>query len=175
MLYSVVNGSNLYGLATSHSDVDVYNVYAGKGKSSQRFCGDFDITTHSFDSWIKNCNKGIPQALEAMFAPTSFVLESAVEDFRHSFYAHGAEVIDTYSRTIYKLAMGNQRKRGHAIRLAFQLSDIMESGRFNPRLTADKKSVWHALLAEDTVDKYRKELERIAGIQLFYPQEGSHD
>lgn len=89
---------------------------------------------------------GAPQALEALFSPVS-----EIEPGWEAFFAGLRPGIDsaraTYRRTIRNFGFGNGGRTGaaertdpvklrrHALRLIYNLDDLVRRGRFNPMLT----------------------------------------
>lgn len=169
-LLRLVHGSHLYGTAHENSDLDTYAVYSGKGKSKQTITGDDDVIVHSLDSFLIQASKGVPQALEAMFAPQEAVLHSEIEYLRSRFVASGGETIDRYCRTMYNFSLGDYKQRRHALRLAYNLRDLIEYGRFNPRMKFSRTMEIKSVLAMPD-EFYRGYIELVAGIKIFEDKE----
>jgi len=137
ILFKTVHGSRLYGLSHENSDWDYYTVIdkvkTAKAKyATHKIVDDVDSLVVDFGTWIDLCQKGVPQALEAMFSQMPIVDEIA--DFRASFVA--GTNYDAYLRTIKALSFGDTFKhKRHAIRLALEMRDMRATGRFNPTLT----------------------------------------
>lgn len=92
-----------------------------------------------FGTWLLSCEKGVPQALEAMFSTMPIVDE--IGSFRAG-YRVGTGVYDTYLRTIKSFIMtGEYKKKRHGLRLAFNLHTIRELGYFNPTLTSQQVEI----------------------------------
>ena len=169
-LLRLVHGSHLYGTAHENSDLDTYVVYSGKGKSKQTITGDDDVIVHSLDSFLIQASKGVPQALEAMFAPREAILYSEIEYLRNRFVASGGETVDRYCRTIYNMNLGNFKQKVHAFRLAMNLQDLQKYGRFNPRLNKrDRHDLFFLINYPEEVHEYL--LESVAGVQIFNRKE----
>lgn len=169
-LLRMVHGSHLYGLNHEDSDLDTYVVYSGKGKSKQTIIGDDDVIVHSFDSFMTQALKGVPQALEAMFAPREAIIHSEIDYIRDRFVACGSETIDRYCRTIYNMNLGNFKQKVHAFRLAMNLQDLQKYGRFNPRLNKrDRRDLTYLINYPEEVHEFI--LESVAGVQIFNRKE----
>ncbi len=146
VLFSTPHGSHLYGLATPTSDRDFYTVVtrlphvAHNGTKAryakQTIKGQDDNFVIDLSTFMLLCEKGVPQALEAMFSqvPT----EDRIADLRRQ-YRVGTAVLPTYLRTIKSFMLaGDFKRRRHAFRLALNARDIADSGRFNPTLTPSR-------------------------------------
>lgn len=140
VLFKTVHGSRLYGLAREDSDNDYFTLCANRPKVRARYAkqkieGQEDSLVMDFSTWLQSCEKGVPQALEAMFSTMALVDEIAA--FRAS-YTVGTGVFDTYFRTIKSFALqeGYKPKR-HALRLALNLRQMASTGRFNPTLSPE--------------------------------------
>lgn len=148
-LFKTVHGSRLYGLNHEASDDDFYTVVskvknAKATYSTHKIVGSEDSVVVDFGTWLGQCSKGVPQALEAMFSTMPLV--DKIEPLRLG-YRVGTEVFDTYLRTIKSFALtdGDFKKKRHSLRLAFNMRDIREYGRFNPTLDKQKIEIVNGL------------------------------
>lgn len=148
LLFSTVHGSRLYGLSHVNSDYDSFEVYGWlKSRGRQTVRADLDITRTSFDRFMRYCDKGVPQYLEAMFS--QMATEDHIPYIRETYVPNMTHVRDVYSRTIKAFWMegteGNSLKlRRHALRLLENLHSMESTGRFNPTLTeAQAASITH--------------------------------
>lgn len=155
VLFKTQHGSHLYGLNHADSDEDFYTVVdVPRGRrykySKQRITDEEDSVTVNLPTWLRLCDKGVPQALEAMFAPNPLVDNLP---FLRSAYRAGGEVRRTYARTITNFVMSDEFKRKrHAVRLGFNLRDIGRYGRFNPQMNDYQK-----FIANRFAERYRDE------------------
>lgn len=145
VLFKTVHGSRLYGLAHENSDHDFYTVVSkvrtAKAKYARQTIVDgVDSMVVDFGTWLRQCEMGVPQALEAMFSEQALV--DKIEEFRLG-YRVGTEVWSRYLRTIKSFALNEEtdekfkfKKKRHALRLSFNLNELSRYGRFNP--TFDK-------------------------------------
>ncbi len=147
-------GSHLYGLNHADSDEDFYRVVpdehfwkavgnfpSGNQKvlARQTIIDGIDQMLVSEKTFHRFCYEGAPQALETMFAQEPII--DKLEAFRHSYFGglNMEHMCGRYTRTIKAFAYGNFKKRRHALRMSFNLSEAMATGgRFNPRLTQDQ-------------------------------------
>lgn len=149
VLFKTQHGSHLYGLNHADSDEDWYTVVAPVKRkrykySKQSIVNGVDSMTVDLPTWLRLCDKGVPQALEAMFAPNPAV--DKLTALRYSYRA-GGEVRKTYARTIANfIEEGSFKRRRHALRLALNLRDLLGSGRFNPVVKPHEKE-WMDLCA----------------------------
>lgn len=157
ILFKTIHGSHLYGLANENSDVDYYTVVSKVQRarirySKQSIVDGIDTSTVDFGTWMIYCQKGVPQALEAMFSQKAVYDEIA--EFRASFVV-GQAVTDTYFRTIksFALAEGFKSKR-HALRLALNLNELARTGRFDPTLTTEDIAYINSMARKGNEDVY---------------------
>lgn len=139
LLFSTPHGSRLYGLHHAESDFDRFEVYGwNKGKAKQNITGDQDVTRTSLDRFLRGCEKGVPQFLEAMYSRQATVNE--IEYITANYHPDMTMVRDTYMRTIksfwmYGVENDDFKRRRHAWRLQMNLHEMEGNfGRFNPTL-----------------------------------------
>src|SRR6478609_10168395 len=106
VLFKTVHGSRLYGLSHENSDEDFYTVVSkvktNRAKySTHKITGSEDSVVADFGTWLEQCRKGVPQALEAMFSEMPLVDE--ISEVRSGFRV-GTEVYNTYLRTMKSFA-----------------------------------------------------------------------
>ena len=168
------HGSHLYGINHAASDEDFYAVVTDRkvnkyADASQSIVDKKDVTVVGYSKFLAMCHKGVPQALEALMSPMATVDE--IEAFRAGYVIAGNEVISTYLRTIKSFTLdereGKQPKlRRHAVRLALNLNDIVESGRFTPVLTSEQAEFTREVSLLP-LDELKAELGKISGFQVF--------
>lgn len=148
VLFKTVHGSRLYGLSHAGSDEDFYTVvtkmpvgndkHAKAKYAKHTINNEHDSFVIDFGTWVEQCKSGVPQALEAMFSDMT-IGDDRIQDFRNSFYC-GTAVSERYLRTIKSFALTEDtgiKKRRHALRLALNLREMGERGRFNPTLSPE--------------------------------------
>lgn len=139
LLFSTPHGSHLYGMAHADSDSDIYEVLtpvrgARPAWSAQTITDDADTFRVDLPTWLTMCDKGVPQALEAMFSTRATV--DRITALRAA-WRPTTRVLPTYLRTIRHFVTDERTKRRrHAVRLALNLADLQAYGRFVPTLTA---------------------------------------
>ena len=157
---STVAGSHLYGLNQASSDYDTYKVVL-TGCTKQSVVGRFDLTTVTLRDYLKQVEKGVPQALETLFSPVKVVEPEWAAYFaslRPDYYS----TLATYQRTIRNFLEGETSKKWkHAVRMSFNLRDFQDEGVFNPRLDVGQRAVVQSV-----------ERQNVAGglVKLNYPQ-----
>lgn len=147
-ILSTVHGSHLYGLAHEDSDYDTYEVMLGCDKRFAWNRNEDTDTTHIHLSRFQQAvTEGAPQALEALYSPLA-----EVHPHWQAFFAGMRPGIDnaraTYRRAILNFGLHNGGRTGaaaeptdpfklrrHALRLTYNLDELVRTGRFNPRLT----------------------------------------
>lgn len=142
VIFETIHGSYLYGLANTDSDMDFYRVYEGDGVNlRQSMSGAVDTVRGDLRAFITRAESGSHQSLEALFSPFK-LWGDGMEQKWGSYLANlritGSDVFAKYERTIKKFCYGDFKRRRHAIRLRYNLDDLREFGRFNPRLTTEQ-------------------------------------
>jgi hypothetical protein len=138
LIFSTPHGSRLYGLHHADSDYDRFEVYGyDKFKPKQKIVGSDDVTKASLDRFLRYCDKGVPQYLEAMFSQQATV--DKIEGIRETYVPNMTNVRDTYKRTIKAFWMDgiendDFKRRRHAWRLWWNLYEMESNGRFNPTI-----------------------------------------
>lgn len=171
VLFKTRHGSHLYGLNHAASDEDFYTVVdRPRGRrykyAKQTIHDGEDSLTINLPTWLRICEKGVPQALEAMFAPNPLVDNIP---WLRAAYRAGSGVRQTYARTITNFVMdGTFKRKRHAVRLGFNLRDIGRYGRFNPVLNESQKVIANTLA---TVLEGEELLERIWRISYGFGSE----
>lgn len=165
VLFKTVHGSRLYGLNHAGSDEDFYTVVSKvktkKAKyAKQSIVDGIDSMTMDIGTWLRYCEMGVPQALEAMFSQMAIV--DHIGPLRAQYHV-GTGVYERYLRTIKSFALNDEdsfKKKRHAVRLSFNLRDIRETGRFNPTLTPMQKEICSrsANLSGETVYEIAKSI-----------------
>jgi predicted nucleotidyltransferase len=148
MLFKTTHGSHLYGLAHANSDHDYYVVVNTRRNARAKYARQsivdgIDTTVVDFGTWVNMCQAGVPQALEAVFAPARFVEveSSGIAEFRNSFRV-GEGMRDKYFRTIENfIAEPDFKKNRHALRLCLNLRQGRRYGYFNPTLP-NRSAIW---------------------------------
>lgn len=139
LIFSTIHGSHLYGLSHADSDTDYYFVYEGTGKDlKQSVDGKIDTVRGDLPAFLTRALSGSHQSLEALFSHQK-VYEPGMREkwgpFIESLLVTGSEVFAKYERTIKKFCYGGFKRRRHAVRLSFNLTDLRESGRFDPEMS----------------------------------------
>jgi predicted nucleotidyltransferase len=136
LILRTAHGSHLYGLATPSSDRDWYEVH-DRIRTRQTFSGNDDTLRIGLSAWLRLCDKGVPQALEAMFAPPHLAEVDLFAAFRRGYRANPAHCAQTYARTARTFIedpRGRTAKRiRHGVRILHDLDQILATGRFDPQ------------------------------------------
>lgn len=141
ILFRTIHGSRLYGLAHEGSDYDWYTVIdkprTKKAKyATHSIVGSQDSNVVDFGTWVNFCQKGVPQALEAMFSQQAEI--DHIPDFRAQFV--GGNAFDGYLGIMKSIKFehaDSYKHKRHIIRLALNMRDLREFGRFDPTLKGD--------------------------------------
>lgn len=152
-VFRTVHGSRLYGMAHEGSDDDIFIVNTSeRWKARQSMNGEIDTVRVGLDLFLFRAATGSHQTLEAMFSPykqwSSYGLkyQPMIEHYKVT----GTDVFEKYERTIRKFCYGDFKRRRHAVRLSFNLSELRRLGRFNPVMTAGE-----IVTANAVAERYR--------------------
>lgn len=129
------HGSRLYGLAKPDSDWDWYEVH-DHTRTRQRINGRDDVVRIGLSEWLAQCDKGVPQALEAMFAPPRYATTDLFAAMRAGYRANVGNAAAVYTRTIAAFMRageaGDPKRLLHSSRLRRDLNELRRFGRFDP-------------------------------------------
>lgn len=163
ILFRTIHGSKLYNLDHKDSDTDYYTVIPTRPRRRKKYAKQtikdgLDSMVIDLSTFRVYCDMGVPQALEALFSPVPEV--DHIDDFRNSYRIDTGAVVERYRRTIKSFSNGEDfKKRRHALRLALNLTEAVETGRFNPRLSpADVVFVNLAVDRDDYLDILRNNI-----------------
>lgn len=144
ILFKTVHGSNLYGLAHADSDEDFYTVLEPQQNSRRKFSRQtivdgVDSMVVDLPTWLRYCEAGVPQALEAMYS--HMPIHDELTPLRAG-YRVTTQAWDKYLRTIsnfiyvaHEQGKKNYKSKRHALRLAINMNEFSHKGYFNPTLT----------------------------------------
>ena len=143
VLLHTQHGSHLYGLQNSNSDRDFLTVLAnannGRKYAKQTIVDGLDATVLNLSTFMAQCDKGVPQALEALFSAKADI--DLLGDVRQAYRVNTAVVYNTYNRTIKNFALTPDapfKKRRHAARLTLNRNTLLATGRFDPTMTENE-------------------------------------
>lgn len=140
MILRTLHGSHLYGTATSDSDIDWYEVgLIGKNRQGVDE-NKVDTTFLNLTTFTRQVFEGVPQALEALYSPYK-VVNPTWQPFIGSLRPDYRRTLDTFERTVrnfmgwsYDLRPSTEKRRMHAIRLAYERASFAKFGSFDPVL-----------------------------------------
>lgn len=145
LLLKVQAGSHLYGYATDISDDDYFEVHTepfmietreAPRQVRQTIVDGVDTIQMTLSHFLERAQNGSHQALDAMFAAKPEY--DLLQGLRASYRA-GYEIIPAYERIISKFALQEGfRKQRHSLRALFNLTDMLETGRYEPELSAER-------------------------------------
>jgi hypothetical protein len=162
VLFRTIHGSRLYNMHHADSDYDYYTVVDRVEKKKIKFAQQtiidgVDSVVVDFGTWMSLVQKGVPQALEAMFSRQAEV--DRLGAFRASFRV-GSGAYETYLRTIKSFAMQEDIKhKRHALRLAMNLHSIRHFGYFNPTLAKNDVVLLTWLAEQDSETVLKQALD----------------
>lgn len=142
LIFTTIHGSRLYGLAHPRSDWDVYEVYEGwDTELKQSVANGVDTVRGDLGAFVIRAATGSHQSLEALFSPVKTWapgMERKWGPYLEGFRVTGSEVFEKYERTIKKFCYADYKRKRHAIRLAYNLGDLREFCRFDPRMKPEQ-------------------------------------
>lgn len=159
------SGSHLYGNNHCDSDKDFYCVTSEphpsrihkKTKVVKHMAYRYDMTEMDFGTFARFAYEGVPQALEAMYAPQEAVLIDKLSAYRAQFRPSLPAMRDNYRRVIrnHCTLEHTTKQRFHALRLAINFHQAQNGdGRFNPRLDEDVIKWFTELAQEENYAEY---------------------
>lgn len=170
-LLKTIHGSTLYGLNHAESDEDYYIVvpsrYVGRQVRRQSIVDGIDSVVVDFKSFTRMAELGAPQALEAMFSQST--VSEYFEPYRTRYFAASSDVVHRYLRTIKAFVLNDRedhlKMKRHALRLSYNLEEILYTGRFNPTLP---KNVVEKIFtySEKRFPEYVKELNAFTPLEI---------
>lgn len=142
------HGSHLYNTSHAMSDIDMYVIYkfAWNGYKlnkliSQSIDDESDTTKVHLSKFETQVIKGVPQALEALYAPRDKWLDydpvwpAMGHGIKTLVPQHIEAILETYRRTALNFINGGDEKRArHAFRLLVNARQL-KLGDMNPSLT----------------------------------------
>jgi len=138
ILYKTIHGSRLYGLAHEGSDWDYYTVVDRVEKKKAAFhthtiVDGVDSQVVDFGTWVNDCQRGVPQALEAMFSTKPVV--DHIAEFRAGFRAGTNDY--AYRSVMKRMSFEHEdsfKHRRHMLRLGINLAELGARRRCWPTL-----------------------------------------
>lgn len=174
LLLKVQAGSRLYGYSSAASDDDYIEVHTNPfmiatrdlpRSSKQTIVDGIDTLQMTLSHFMEKAQLGSHQALDAMFA--SSTVHDEIKALRNS-YRVGYEVVPAYQRIITKFAVQEGfRKQRHSLRALFNLTDMMDTGRYVPELS-DKRIDFIMEHAHLPYKEFRELLIRMSPIELSH-------
>lgn len=144
LLFRTIVGSRLYGTNRPDSDYDWMEVYSSmRARPRQVIQGDDDTIKVTLSTFMTLASEGRHQYLESMFSPQAEV--DMFYDMRRNFYPDTAKTVNLYRRTINKFGDHKARKKDKAmqtaLRMTYNLEELLQTGRFDPVLDLSLSSV----------------------------------
>lgn len=130
LLLRAVAGSRLYGTNRPDSDWDWYEVH-DQIRTRQTIQDSQDTIRIGLSHWIRLCEKGTHQALDAMWCPPRLTEVDKITAFRLSFRPDPYRVYDQLMRTAHAMR-GIPDKVKHTHRLEFYADQVLKRGWFDP-------------------------------------------
>lgn len=113
----------------------------------QVIAGEDDTIKVTLSTFMMLASEGRHQYLEAMFAPRTDV--DMFYDMRSNFYPDTAMTVNLYRRTINKFGDHKARKKVKAmttaLRMTYNLEELIQKGKFNPKLDGGTIAVLNSL------------------------------
>lgn len=126
LLLRALGGSRLYGTAGPDSDWDWYEVHDHIRARQSKVDGQ-DRIRMPLSQWLRLCEKGTHQALDALWAPPDYCKVDLISQFRWALRVDPFRVADQLERTAYSVP-----KEKHAQRLLHCSRRVREQGWYDP-------------------------------------------
>ena len=144
ILYRTIVGSRLYGTHKESSDYDWMEVHSSMRTRPRQVIRDDDDTIKvNLSTFMTLASEGRHQYLEAAFAPRTEI--DMFYNMRTQFLPDTAKTVNLYRRTINKFGDHKARKKDKAmqtaLRMTYNLEELLETGRFDPVLDLSVSSV----------------------------------
>ena len=179
VVLETLSGSRLYGLETPSSDWDYYRVILDpelkKTDHSITEDGEFDNLTSDFNRFQELVFTGTHQALEALWSPIKVVdpnylpffeaLRPNINMATEKYYKAIKHVGQSHGKKNLKFSEIPYKHKRHALRLALNLGDLWEYGKFNPRLSEDRVSFVNTV-ASLSKNRFYTILQRVTPVDL---------
>jgi len=176
ILLKTIVGSRLHGFAGARSDIDMLEVhtepfYNAKTKTfkpelqtmTPNAYASLDVTSMTLSHFVERAYEGSHQALDAMFSTKARV--DKITELREAFVS-GPNIITAFASAITSTEpMEDIKKRRHAVRFTLNLIDILETGRYNPTLSAEKKEYILSVISLER-SEFLKEMRTLSPISL---------
>lgn len=165
-------GSHLYGNSHDDSDKDFYLISSDthpyrihkKRSVVKHMDNRYDLTKMDLGTFAMFAYDGVPQALEAMYAPDSAVLVDNIREYRKSFRASIPAMRATYDDVIYRFHGPDKKPkmRFHTLRLATNFREASENdGRFNPVMSEEESRYFKYLAQPENYIEFNRVLNNI--------------
>ena len=137
-IFTTPHGSRLYGMSNDDSDYDTFTVVTGgrNQKAKHRVKGNQDSVEVTLPKFLSLVTSGSHQSVEALFSPYKEWNPEyeSLRPFLESYRIAGPEVFAKYERTIKNFCYGDFKRRRHAVRLMWGLSQLRNRGFLVPVL-----------------------------------------
>lgn len=160
VLLETICGSRLYGTHHKDSDYDYYRVILD-GRTRQKIVGEEDFINVSFTDYLKLVEKGVPQAMEALYSPLKTV------DPRYDAFFKAlrptTQLYSTYRRTIKFMNTNKKnisfdqltfKQKLHKLRLTHNLNQFAEIGAMNPILEPELITLFREIAGKSEEEYY---------------------
>lgn len=166
-LFMTIHGSHLYGLSHEASDVDYFRVVEKQPHMTKKrldthiITGPLDIQTVDLTTWLEDCRRGSPKALEAMFSTQPMV--DTIQYLRAS-YRPPSQPWPMYARIMenYRDKDETVKSKVHMLRLATNYRALVKDGWFNPTLPQYKVDTYREVAECSTNDEVFVTATRLA-------------
>jgi hypothetical protein len=175
LLTRIITGSRQHGFATEYSDLDLFEIYTsiddfdgpkrGHTREKHTLIDGRDVVACTLSKFMERCMAGSHQALDVMFAAEAEV--DRIEALRKGFHV-GPNAVEAFIHTIREMVDQRTPKRNrHALRVAFNLQEMIETGRYTPELSEEVREEIHAILATEPTRSRMYELTaQISGVVI---------
>lgn len=152
LLLRTLAGSRLYGTARPESDWDWYEVHDHVRARQNKTAEGLDTIKMPLSQWLRLCEKGTHQALDAMWCPPELTeVDRLGLSYRFSFRVDPWRVADQLRRTAraLKTSRNSEKRDKHATMLQHCANRVEQFGLYDPsewgRLSDDERRNTHVL------------------------------
>lgn len=172
LLLKVITGSRQHGFAGENSDFDVYEIYSSKedfpsrsGKPENHVMENgVDLVQMTLSRFMERATYGSHQILDIMFAKNPEV--DHITALRKGFIVSSYVYLKFIQVIIDLVYAGDMKKMRHALRIAYNLKELVETGQYVPELSPEIRGII-LQVASGTVDEVKTHINSVSPYKIF--------
>lgn len=147
LMFATAHGSRLYGADELSTEIDTYQIWLRPPRRKERKVAAAQrIEVIGAAQFTKLVAEAQPRALEALFSPMSEIDSTDHALFFSAINTTPEKALATYTEAIMGFARrASPVQRLHALRMCRNLSQLIITSRFDPRLTPEQRELSRAI------------------------------